>query len=263
VTSRAERPSVVHARSARSRREAQSEILASLRGPAAPLRRAILRWLFRYNSIYMAIRDNHRYYVDRNWYEVRRIFRSYGSRLVNAGVLTTRDEVFFLGVEEVKAGLANELTGAEASRRVQVRRRVWEATLRQQGPKFLRGWAPLEDTHATANNVPRGELHGIAASPGSATGAARVVYDVSGLSAVKDGEILVTRQTDPSWTTAFGRIGGLVLETGGILSHGTSLCREYGLPCVTAVERATVRIPDGSRIEMSGTAGVVRILETQ
>src|SRR5690606_10938975 len=87
------------------------------------------------------------------------------------------------------------------------------------------------------------ELQGIAASPGSAVSVARVVYDVSGLSAVKDGDILITRQTDPSWTTIFGRISGLVLETGGVLSHGTSLCREYGLPCVTAVERATVRIP--------------------
>jgi pyruvate,water dikinase len=106
-----------------------------------------------------------------------------------------------------------------------------------------------------------GRLQGIAASPGFAVGRARIVYDVRELERVKDGEILVTRQTDPSWTTVFGRIGGLVLETGGVLSHGTSLCREYGLPCVTAVERATVRIPDGSRIEISGSEGAIRILE--
>jgi pyruvate,water dikinase len=83
---------------------------------------------------------------------------------------------------------------------------------------------------------------------------------VSGLVDVRDGEILVTRQTDPSWTAVFGRIGGLILETGGVLSHGTSLCREYGLPCVTAVERATVRIPDGSEVELEGSVGSVRIL---
>ena len=83
-----------------------------------------------------------------------------------------------------------------------------------------------------------------------------MIYDVRELSAVKDGDILVTRQTDPSWTTVFGRIGGLVLETGGVLSHGTSLCREYGLPCVTAVEQATVRIPDGARVELVGGEGL-------
>jgi pyruvate,water dikinase len=176
-------------------------------------------------------------------------------------VLTTRDEVFFLGMAEVQAGLAGKLVGEEAARRVKVRRHVWESTLRHQGPKFLRGWAPFEETLRPSSAAPEQQLQGIAASPGSATGAARIVYDVSGLSVVKDGEILVTRQTDPSWTTVFGRISGLVLETGGVLSHGTSLCREYGLPCVTAVERATVRIPDGSLIELLGSTGIVHILD--
>jgi pyruvate,water dikinase len=239
---------------------AQAEILAALRGPLAPVRRRILRWLFRYNELYMSVRDNHRYYVDRNWYELRRIYRSYGARLAQAGVLADRDEIFFLGASEVEAGLKGALAGREAGRRIEVRRRVWRATLRQQGPKFLKGWAPYADRPTDA--AESGRLQGIAASPGSAVGRARVVYDVAELGRVKDGEILVTRQTDPSWTTVFGRIGGLVLETGGVLSHGTSLCREYGLPCVTAVERATVRIPDGSRIELSGSEGAIRILET-
>jgi phosphohistidine swiveling domain-containing protein len=261
ITSVAEQPSQIHARSARGRREAQAEILASLRGPLAPIRRRVLRWLFRYNERYMAIRDNHRYYVDRNWYQVRRIYLSYGARLVATGVLQARDEVFFLGMKEVQAGLTGTLAGAEATRRIKVRRQVWTTTLKQQGPKFLRGWAASEETLLPGVIATERELKGIAASPGSAIGAARVVYDVSGLGAVKDGEILVTRQTDPSWTTVFGRIAGLVLETGGVLSHGTSLCREYGLPCVTAVERATMRIPDGSRIELQGTAGTIRLLE--
>ena len=261
IDSSAIRPSLVHARSAQARCEAQQEILAGLGGALAPLRRCILRWLFRYNEIYMAIRDNHRFYVDRNWYEVRRIYRSYGARLVTAAVLEDRDEIFFLGTSEVEDALAGALKAGEATRRIGVRRRVWQATLRRQGPKFLRGWAAFEDSSQHAGSASEQHLQGIAASPGSAIGKARIVYDVSGLCAVKDGEILVTRQTDPSWTTVFGRISGLVLETGGVLSHGTSLCREYGLPCVTAVERATVRSPDGCTIELQGNAGTVRILE--
>lgn len=246
-------PAKVNAASAETRRAAQREILAAV----PPVRRAVLRWLFRYNERYMSVRDNHRHYIDRNWYEVRRIYRSYGRRLVDAGVLEDRDQVFFLGTEEVEAGLAGALTGDEALRRVVVRRKVWETTLREQGPKFLKGWAPYRDTPLPASGA---AITGIAASPGTATGAARIVYDVSGLAAVRDGEILVTRQTDPSWTAVFGRIGGLVLETGGVLSHGTSLCREYGLPCVTAVEQATVRIPDGALVELIGDAGVIRLL---
>jgi pyruvate,water dikinase len=86
------------------------------------------------------------------------------------------------------------------------------------------------------------------------------VLDVSGLAQVADGEILVARQTDPGWTPAFARLAGLVLETGGVLAHGASLCREYGLPCVTAVEGATVQIHDGDMICLSGNDGAVDIL---
>lgn len=260
LESSAERPSAVNARSAQARRNSQKEILAALRGPLAPLRRRILRWLFRYNELYMSVRDNHRYYVDRNWYEVRRIYRSYGTRLVAAGVLKSKDDVFFLCTNEVESGLNGNLDPSEAARRVDVRRKVWRATLRQQGPKFLKGWEPYSDAPSQAAGEGVTQLIGIAASPGSAIGMARVVYDVRELSTVKDGEILVTRQTDPSWTMVFGRISGLVLETGGVLSHGTSLCREYGLPCVTAVEQATLKIPNGSTIEIQGAQGKVNVL---
>ena len=262
VESAAIHPREVHRRSAELRVKSQKEILDSLRGPTAPFRRRVLKWLFKYNEIYMAVRDNHRYYVDRNWYALRRIYRSYGARLAAASVLSDRDEVFFLGTAEVEQGLKGELDGTQAAPRIELRRRIWQTTLRQQGAKFLKGWAPYADRHPATAGEAAGALHGIAASPGSAIGAARIVYDVRELAKVKDGEILVTRQTDPSWTTVFGRISGLVLETGGVLSHGTSLCREYGLPCVTAVEQATVKIPDGSRIELIGSEGTIRILET-
>jgi phosphohistidine swiveling domain-containing protein len=261
VASAAPRPSVVNAQSARQRRAAQAEILGGLSGPLAPLRRRLLRWLFRFNEIYMSVRDNHRFYVDRNWYELRRIYRSYGARLAAAGLLESADDVFFLGTAEVAAGLEDSLRRADAVRRIEVRRRVWEHTLRLQGPKFLKNWAPYCDRVERWGGDASNELRGIPASPGTTTGIARVVYDVRELSSVQDGEILVTRQTDPSWTTVFGRISGLVLETGGVLSHGTSLCREYGLPCVTAVERATARIADGARVELIGDEGVIRLLE--
>ena len=58
-----------------------------------------------------------------------------------------------------------------------------------------------------------------------------------------------------------GGLAGLVLETGGVLSHGASLCREYGLPCVTAVDAATSRINDGDLIALNGSGGLVEILE--
>jgi pyruvate,water dikinase len=109
----------------------------------------------------------------------------------------------------------------------------------------------------------RNRMAGLSASPGQARGKARIVRDAAELPRVADGEILVARQTDPGWTPAFARLGGLVLETGGVLAHGASLCREYGLPCVTAVTDATRSIADGEIIVVNGSHGWVELPERQ
>ena len=87
---------------------------------------------------------------------------------------------------------------------------------------------------------------GTSASPGVATGRVRVVDSIEQLPEVREGEILVTSNTDPGWTAVFSKIGGLITETGGILSHGAVVSREYGIPAVTAVKGATKIFIDGS-----------------
>lgn len=248
-------PRALNAEMAELRRRSQAELLARCTG-LRRWRRPLLRALFRYNEIYMSERDNHRYYFDRVWYQLRRIYRSYGRRLAARGVLLAGDDVFMLGTAEVEQALRGELAAGEAQARVAVRRRVWESTLRTQGPKFLVGYA-AHDERAPASD---GDAWlGIGASPGVASGRARVIYDVRELPSVRDGEVLVTRQTDPAWSTVFARISGLVLETGGVLAHGASLCREFDLPCVTAVERATQLIHDGDALTVDGTRGRVSV----
>lgn len=253
----AKSPRAANAEMAALRRKTQRELLDACRGLKA-WRRPILRWLFRYNEIYMSERDNHRFYFDRVWYQLRRIYLAYGAKLVDAGVLSVPDDVFYLGTAEVEQALQGALDASEARARVAVRRRVWSETLKSQPPKFLVGYSPHDEGVATMG----GHAHiGIGASPGIATGRARVVYEVSELHRIADGEILVTRQTDPAWSTIFGRIGGLVLETGGVLAHGASLCREFNLPCVTALERASVLFQDGDLLQVDGTTGRVTRIE--
>jgi len=248
-------PRQQNAAMAEVRRRTQADLLARCNGMRR-WRRPLLRWLFRYNEIYMSERDNHRYYFDRVWYQLRRIYLSHGRRLCRAGVLAAPDDVFFLGVAEVDQALRGELDGDEARARVQVRRRVWNETLRTQPPKFLAGYAIYEDLAPRSGEA---AWAGIGASPGLVTGRVRVVYDVRELPAVRDGEILVTRQTDPAWSTIFPRISGLILETGGVLAHGASLCREFNLPCVTALERATSILRDGDTVTVDGTRGRVLV----
>jgi len=144
--------------------------------------------------------------------------------------------------------------------RIRVRRRDWDGTRIRPPPLFLRrGYVGDDGGEASRDEATR--LSGLGASPGRARGKARIIRDVAELARVADGEILVARQTDPGWTPAFSRLAGLVLETGGVLAHGASLCREYGLPCVTAVPTATAEIQDGEEIALDGSEGWIELLE--
>ena len=78
---------------------------------------------------------------------------------------------------------------------------------------------------------------------------------------MKDAEILVAAQTDPGWAPLFPLARGLVLERGGMLSHGAIIAREYGIPAVVGVADATRRIGQGQRICVDGDRGEVRIID--
>jgi phosphohistidine swiveling domain-containing protein len=250
-----ESPKEMNDRAGQERIAEQESLIAGLSGPRNLLRRRALRWLFRWNDVYALVRDDHRFHFDRVWAEHRRILLERGRRLTARGVLQLPDEVFFLGRNELAWAMRSG--DAPAPEVLDARRRVWEHSRRCAGPRYLRGDVGYDDV-ATPSFA--AELSGVPASPGRAVGRARVVVDIAELEQVKPDDIVVTRQTDPSWSPVFPRISGLVLETGGVLAHGASLCREYALPCVTAVRQATERIPDGAHIEVDGASGVVRIL---
>jgi pyruvate,water dikinase len=77
---------------------------------------------------------------------------------------------------------------------------------------------------------------------------------------MKSGAILVVPSTDPSWTPAFLKAGGLVMETGGYLSHGAIVAREFGIPAVVNVPGILTHIRTGDEVEVDAARGVVRIV---
>jgi pyruvate,water dikinase len=101
-------------------------------------------------------------------------------------------------------------------------------------------------------------LRGTPASAGVVTGIARVVLDPVG-ARLDPGELLVAPSTDPGWTPLFLTAGGLVMEMGGANSHGAVVAREYGIPAVVGVPRATEAIATGDRITIDGAAGSVTV----
>ena len=70
-------------------------------------------------------------------------------------------------------------------------------------------------------------------------------------------------QTDPGWGPVFCLISGLVIERGGMLSHGAILAREFGLPCVVGVRNATRLIPHGAIVTVDGDHGTCTVDGTE
>jgi pyruvate,water dikinase len=103
-------------------------------------------------------------------------------------------------------------------------------------------------------------LSGLAVSPGVVTGRARVIMRYSHDEQVQPGEILVAPFTDPGWTPYFLPAAGIVVDIGGMLSHGSIVAREYGKPAVVNVGPATKIIKTGQTIQVDGDAGKVRII---
>ncbi len=103
-------------------------------------------------------------------------------------------------------------------------------------------------------------LLGEAGSPGVAEGVVRVLSEPSQGARLAQGEILVAPATDPGWTPLFPVAGALVMEVGGVVSHGVTVAREFGLPAVVGVGGATRKLVDGMRVRVDGTRGRVWIL---
>ncbi|WP_153129762.1 PEP/pyruvate-binding domain-containing protein [Dechloromonas hortensis] len=105
-----------------------------------------------------------------------------------------------------------------------------------------------------------GGFRGVATGTGVARGRVRRLRHPSEGLALQPGEILVAPSTDPGWTPLFLKAGGLVVETGGYLSHGAIVAREFALPAVVNLPGIVDQLRDGELIEVDGIAGMVRRL---
>jgi pyruvate,water dikinase len=104
-----------------------------------------------------------------------------------------------------------------------------------------------------------GVLIGCPVSAGVVEGRARVVLRPQDAE-LQDGDILVAPFADPAWTPLFSAVRGIVLEIGGVMTHGAVVARELGLPAVAGVDDATRLISDGKHIRVDGSQGVVELI---
>lgn len=210
---------------------------------------------------YLIFRENQRFYLDHLLFRQRLMLLEMGRRLAETGIIDLTDDVFFLFEKELfkifsnqKNVLNNKKSFADVKDSISMRKKEFFRYKSTLPPKFVKNGIEFDDTILEHH---QNSVYGAAASPGMYSGIARVVEDIKDLSNLKDNEILITSNTDPAWTAVFSKIGGLVTETGGILSHGAVISREYRIPAVTAVKGATEIFKTGEKLLLDGNQGVV------
>ena len=271
AASNGEPPAAAMARQAGERMAETSRVLKALarRPPGAALAvRTLLRWT--QNSV--AYRERARLKQALLYTRLRRVALAIGWRFTDAGRLSKPDDVLMLTWQEIEElGAGRAMFPYRVPDLVALRKRE-HAALRAMRPPAtvavpLGEYLPLgarpgrcEPADRRAKPSPSSStLTGIGASGGAASGPAAVLGDVRDAARLAGGDVLVTRQTDPGWAPVFGLVSGLVIERGGLLSHGAIVAREFGLPCVVGVANATGRIRSGQRITVDGDRGFCTI----
>jgi pyruvate,water dikinase len=191
---------------------------------------------------------------------VRRVLLVLGQRFHEQGSLSCRDDIFFLEVSEIEP-VATGSASFNWRERIELRRREHEKNLKLTPPPVVIGRFDPNAPGWPVANADAKLLEGIPASPGIVTGPARVILRTDDHEQVLPGEILIAPFTDPAWSPYFITAAGVVMEQGGILSHGSIVAREYGLPAVTNVASATRVIRTGDLVQVDGNRGCVSILK--
>lgn len=200
------------------------------------------------------LRELPKFHIVRILAEVHRQLLLVGAELVRRGTVAGAGDVFFLDFDELRAGLR----GARLQELVARRRGLYDAELRRRHiPRLLLSDGTDVEAAMMAKAPPSGALTGTPASAGTATGTVRVILDPVG-ARLEPGEILVAPSTDPGWTPLFLTAGALVMEMGGVISHGAVVAREYGIPAVVGVPDATTALRTGQLVTVDGAAGTVR-----
>jgi phosphohistidine swiveling domain-containing protein len=184
----------------------------------------------------------------------RRVYTEIRKRLFERDLLHQPEDIFFLVWEDIKALMMGTMSTKEASEIIDRRRRDYKLCQQLSVPKLQEGIPRF----LTVEDYPlERQMVGMGVSPGQVEGRARVILDPRLETRIEPGEILIAPVTDVAWTPLFLQAAGLVVEVGGLLSHGSVVAREYGLPAVVGVAGATKVIKTGDSILLDGNTGVV------
>lgn len=241
-----------------------SEARESLKGYPQPAVEEF-EFLLRAAQEAVVLSENHNLWIDaRGMYRVRRVLLEFGHRLMQAGVLDVQADIFYLNLDELRQTAAS-LPEID-TRALVAERRAEMDHFRSISPPPALGTRPSDARAKDSQKAPDGSsdtartLTGKPGSSGVARGHARMLRCLADAEKLGQGEILVAASLAPAWTPLFSRAAAVVTDTGGILSHGAIVAREYRIPAVVDTGVATSALQDGQLVEVDGDHGTVRLL---
>jgi phosphohistidine swiveling domain-containing protein len=263
---------------ARQSADRRAETWRVLRGLAtrSPLRAVAVAFLLHRTQRAVVYRERVRLKQALLYTRCRNVALAIGDDLVRRSVMPHRDAVFMLTVQELSdLAAGRSMFPYHVADLIALRRRDRDQLAAMRPPDTVRlpegvylrpeisdlSQPADADTARFESTEPNDEttIVGTSAGGGSITAPAAVLTDVREAHQLCRGDVLVTRQTDPGWAPVFCLISGLVIERGGMLSHGAIIAREFGLPCVVGIKDATRRIGHGTMVTVDGDRGTCTI----
>jgi pyruvate,water dikinase len=180
-------------------------------------------------------------------------------RFVERGWLDRRADYFLLRLDEIAAVIGGVepgpgLRGLAARRAAELAEQkdlhIPMLMRESELPALMRQTGAKPDLDADV-------LTGLCVSPGAVSAEIVVMKDPSEFATMRRGAILVAPATDPSWTPLFTLASGVIVEVGGMLSHASTIAREYGLPALANVKDATRILKTGDRVALDASGGRV------
>ena len=235
--------------------------------PKALLQIGLLNFFIKRASDAIAYRERVRLKQALLYFRFKQVLQRIEKQFIKSGLIKQEGDILFFTYPEISEHLAaSSMLFKIAPRFTEERKSEFlQASALNYPADFYTGSgtyaAPAEVLQKDKISVKEGSLTGMCACGGLIEGRAKVLSTVLEAGKLERGDILVTRQTDPGWVVVFPLISGLIVERGGMLSHGAIVSREFGIPAIVGVDAATTRIKDGDRLILNANTGEITICQ--
>lgn len=256
------------------RDKAEDLVHSQLKG----LKSRVYFWTLKHARNAVKNRENLRFLRTKAFGVSRKLFRAIGYHLANLKVINAKEDVFFLTIDELWDFIDGKAECLSLDKLAQIRKEEYQANSECADPpdRFLTYGAAgvsfqsiqvLNSGDLLKDNIRVSDdpnvLLGISCCPGTVTGTVVVANTIEEASKL-NGEILVTKRTDPGWVPLYPSCSGLIIERGSLLSHSAVIARELGLPTIVGVSGGLMtKLKTGDKVELNATRGEVRIINDQ